>query len=83
MIAPVVTEDEPGGTSICAREIEFAGSDGADGLLAGVPVVTWKQQDSRRIDTNALRAAHPDIAEAFSPNKPHRVLRFPKPPKRK
>lgn len=35
------------------------------GLLDGEPAVTWKPVTSRRLDTKALRAAHPEIAAEF------------------
>jgi len=40
-----------------------------------VPIVTWKPQTTARIDTKALRAAHPSIAEEFSTSTISRVLR--------
>ncbi|WPM94291.1 RecE-like recombination exonuclease [Arthrobacter phage Marchesin] len=45
---------------------------------AGELLVTWKPQTSRRIDSKALRAAHPEIAAEFSPPKVSRVLRVSK-----
>lgn len=38
----------------------------ADTLYAGEYKVTWKPVTSSRIDTTALRKAHPDVAKAFT-----------------
>lgn len=35
------------------------------GLVDGVPVVTWREVESSRIDTTALRAAEPDLAARY------------------
>ncbi|AYN56855.1 RecE-like exonuclease [Arthrobacter phage Andrew] len=45
---------------------------------SGELLVTWKPQTSRRLDTKALRAAQPAIADKFSPPKVQRVLRVSK-----
>lgn len=45
---------------------------------AGELLVTWKPQTSRRLDSKALKAAHPEIAAQFSPPKIQRVLRVSK-----
>lgn len=42
---------------------------------AGEGLVTWKEQTTRRLDSKALTAAHPDIAAQFKPAKTSRVLR--------
>lgn len=42
----------------------------------GEKIATWKAQDTTRIDTKALREAHPEIAEAFSKTTTSRVLRL-------
>lgn len=43
--------------------------------LDGRKVATWKWQTSNRLNTKALRAAHPGIAEEFTYESPSRVLR--------
>jgi putative phage-type endonuclease len=43
--------------------------------IDGEPVATWKQQQARRIDTTALRDAHPAIADEFTTTTTGRVLR--------
>jgi putative phage-type endonuclease len=40
------------------------------------PVVSWKPQDARRIDTTALRARLPRVAERFTNTTTSRVLRL-------
>lgn len=42
-------------------------------------LATWKTQDHRELDRDALKEAHPDIYAQFSVNKPRRVLRHVKP----
>lgn len=44
-------------------------------VVNGVPIATWKTQVSRRLDSKALEAAHPEIAEAFKRNIESRVFR--------
>lgn len=43
---------------------------------AGVVLATWKTQTSTRLDSKALKAAHPQIAEQFSTTTETRVLRI-------
>lgn len=43
--------------------------------LDGIPLATWKTQDRKSVDVKALRAAHPDIAEAFERVGKSRVFR--------
>lgn len=38
-----------------------------------------RRQDNRRVDLAGLRAASPELVEAYTDNKPTRVLRFAKP----
>jgi len=45
---------------------------------SGELLVTWKPQTERKLDTKALRAAHPELAAEFSPAKIQRVLRVSK-----
>jgi putative phage-type endonuclease len=49
--------------------------------FGGRDLMTWKGQNDTRIDIDALRTAHPDIAAKFSRTKVVRVLRFCKPNK--
>lgn len=42
------------------------------------PIVTWKPQKADRLDTKALKAAHPAIAEEFTVARTSRVLRTTK-----
>jgi len=46
------------------------------GLLAGKKVVTWKPQSRTTIDSKALKAEMPDIAERFSKTSSSRILRI-------
>lgn len=48
------------------------------GLIDGQPAVTWKQSSTSSIDADALRAAHPDIAEQFTRRGTTRRLNIPK-----
>ncbi len=41
----------------------------------GVPLVTWSEQTADRLDTTALRAAHPELAAEFTKTSTSRVLR--------
>jgi putative phage-type endonuclease len=40
------------------------------------PIATWKSQSARRLDAEALAAAHPAISEAFHKTNEFRVLRL-------
>lgn len=42
----------------------------------GDPIATWKAQTAERIDSKALRADHPDIANLYSKTSTTRVLRL-------
>jgi len=48
---------------------------------AGETLCTWKTQSARRLDSKALRAAHPAIYEAFLTESPSRVFRMKEPKK--
>jgi putative phage-type endonuclease len=51
-----------------------------EALVDGERVIaSWKPQDARRLDTAALRAAHPDLCDEFTTTTTSRVLRLPKP----
>jgi predicted phage-related endonuclease len=43
--------------------------------IDGVPAYTYKAQTTDRIDTAALRAAHPEIAARFVKTSSYRVFR--------
>lgn len=43
---------------------------------SNTPIVTWKAQKSRRLDTKALRSDMPEIAEQFTKTTTTRVLRI-------
>jgi putative phage-type endonuclease len=47
-------------------------------LKGGREIASWNYQETTRIMTKELRAAHPDIAREFSKTTPSRVLRFKK-----
>lgn len=42
----------------------------------GAPLCTWKNQTSRRLNTTALREAHPDLAATFTTETQSRVFRL-------
>jgi len=42
-------------------------------------IASWKQQDTARLDTKALRAEYPELADEFMKTTTSRVLRLPKP----
>lgn len=44
-------------------------------LVHGKPVLTWKTQESRRLDTTAFKDAHRDLYEAFATISTTRVFR--------
>jgi len=48
------------------------------GTVAGRRVISWKAQESRRLDQKALAEAHPDIAEQFMKTSHFRVMRATK-----
>ena len=54
------------------------GMSNADTLVDpdGNALATWKSQDTNRLDTRALREAHPDIAKQFTKTTSSRVLRL-------
>lgn len=54
----------------------------AVGTVDGTPVVTWKAVHSERLDTTALKAAHPDLAAEFARTQTSRRLHMPKPKQR-
>jgi predicted phage-related endonuclease len=45
-------------------------------LYQNKPLATWKTQSERRLDIDAIEAAHPEIVEAFRKTSEHRVLRL-------
>lgn len=56
--------------------IELAMLDATVLTLAGTPVATWRWQESRRIDTAALKQQHPTIAEEVTKITRSRVFRL-------
>ncbi len=51
-----------------------------EALIDGERVIaSWKPQDARRLNTAALKAAHPELVEQFTTTTTSRVLRLPKP----
>ena len=60
----------------CENTIKAALTTATHGVIAGRPAVTWKPQTSTRIDSKALRASHPEIADEFSTTTESRVLRL-------
>lgn len=56
--------------------IKLAFGEASTLAFMGRPLATWKAQTARRIDTKALEAAHPDIAEQFRKPSESRVLRI-------
>lgn len=55
--------------------VKAALGDGERLLYGDRVLATWKSQDHRELDRDALRAAHPELFEQFTINKPRRVLR--------
>jgi putative phage-type endonuclease len=62
------------GTAALEQQLEAAIGDSAGIHFAGGRA-TWRLQHRRRIDVEALAAAHPEIAEQFRVESHHRVLR--------
>lgn len=60
------------------NEIKAALGDAEVGVFDGEPVVTWKTSTSRRVDTSALKAAHPDLAAEFTTETTSRRFLLPK-----
>lgn len=52
-------------------------------VWGGVPIATWKNQETERIDVDRLRLEHPGIAENLTTRSRSRVLRAVKPKKGK
>lgn len=48
------------------------------GTVAGRRVVSWKMQESRRLDSKALAEDYPDIADAYTKTSTFRVMRATK-----
>lgn len=44
-------------------------------VVDGEPICSWRPQQTNRLDTTALRKAHPDIADQFTTSTTSRVLR--------
>lgn len=59
-----------------ATRVKLAIGDASTLTFMGQPLATWKSQTTRRIDTKALEAAHPAIAEEFRKASESRVLRL-------
>lgn len=59
-----------------ATRIKLAIGEATTLAYMGQPLATWKNQITRRIDTKALEAAYPDIAEEFRKPSESRVLRL-------
>jgi predicted phage-related endonuclease len=60
----------------CENTVKAALNTATTGVIAGRPAVTWKPQTATRIDSKALRASHPEIADKFSTTTESRVLRL-------
>lgn len=87
-IAEVVAQLEEAKAAKKAAEADEAAAKAAlqarlgtheEGTVAGQRVVSWRPQSRSGIDTKALTAAHPDIAEQFATTSEFRVLRTHKP----
>ena len=62
------------------NRIKAALGDADTGIdAAGVPLVTWKQQNRRRVDLDALRSAHPDLVAEFEVETATRTFLLKKP----
>jgi len=61
-----------------ADEIKVLVGEHAGLTVGGDLAVTWKTVESERLDTRALRAAHPDIASEFTRPSSSRRLHIPK-----
>lgn len=55
-----------------ANRLKALMGDAEIGLIAGKPAVRWTTVRSSRLDTKALREAHPDIAQAFTREQTYR-----------
>lgn len=63
------------------NELRLALGDAEVGLVAGAPAVTWKARRTTRVDVKALRADHPDIADAYEAVSTTRTLLIKEPKK--
>jgi putative phage-type endonuclease len=59
-----------------ATAIQLRMGEAATLLYQNKPLATWKTQSERRLDIDAIEAAHPEIVEAFRKTSEHRVLRL-------
>lgn len=53
--------------------------DAEEGTIAGQRAVSWRQQERRALDTDALRADHPDLTARYTITTTHRVMRTHEP----
>lgn len=58
-----------------ANQVKSFLGDAGVATWGGVPLVSWKSHVQKRLDTAALKAAHPHIAEEFTRELPVRPLR--------
>lgn len=58
------------------NRLRAALEDHSEGCIDGQVVVSWRQQDRHGLDTAALRADHPDLAEKYVRVTQQRVLRL-------
>lgn len=65
-----------GRVEFCDDRVRLSFKDAAVLTHKGVQLATYKAQDTTRIDTKALEAAHPSIANAFRKTTTSRVLRL-------
>lgn len=64
----------------CKAIIAATMADAEEGTIGGVRVVTYRAQESRRLDAEALRARLPRVAERFTRTTTARIMRTPTPP---
>ena len=60
----------------CEAYVMKALEDAEVGTFDGRTIVTWKEQTTNRLDTKALKEAHPDLAAEFTKASTSRVLRI-------
>lgn len=59
-----------------ANEVRAAIGNATIATVDGDKVATWREQTARRVDLDALRAAHPSLVEQFTTTTTSRVLRY-------
>lgn len=68
-------KDAEAEVTLATNEIMAALGTHEVGTLNGRPVISWKQQTAARLDTERLRADHPELAAQYVKESTYRVLR--------